>query len=158
LARLRGERIPAAVLLAERVDQRAHVDEQILEEVRIGVAQEDEIVAGLALGLGGALGRQLQALDGVDFDRETGLLAEHLGLPSELVVGGRNEVIGAQERELALLGVGGRAIQQYRGAGHGRSEKEVAARRSSPGSAPVAWTSGTTDPIMAGARTGDALR
>src|SRR5437773_6339060 len=134
-----------------------HVDEQILEEVRIGVAQEDEIVAGLALGLGGALGRQLQALDGVDFDRETGLLAEHLGLPSELVVGGRNEVVGAQERELALLGVGGSAIQQYRGAGHGRREKEVAARRSSHGSTPLAWTLGRKYHIMAGAEKGDAM-
>src|SRR5207247_9903474 len=104
-----------------------------------------------------ALRRKLHALDGCDFDREPGLLAEHLGLPSELVVGGRNEVIGAQERELALLGVGGSAIQQYRGAGHGRREKEVAARRSSHGSTPLAWTLGRKYHIMAGAEKGDAM-
>jgi hypothetical protein len=52
------------------------------------VAQQNDVVPGLALGLGRALGWQLQAVDGVDLDRDAGLLAEGLGLPSELLVGG----------------------------------------------------------------------
>ncbi len=75
-------------------------------------------MAGLALGLGGALGRQLQAVDGVDFDREPRLLAERLGLPAQLLVRGRHEVVGAEERELALLSMGRSAVQHDRGAGH----------------------------------------
>ena len=95
-ARFGGEGIPAAVLLAEGVDERPQVDELVLEQERIGVAEEDEVVAGLALGLGGPLGRELEALDGVDLDGDPRLLAEELGLPAQFIVRGRDEMIVAE--------------------------------------------------------------
>ena len=64
----------------------AHVDELVLEEERIGVAQEDQVVAGLRLRLGRALGRQLQSRDRVHPHRDARLLAERLRLPSQLIV------------------------------------------------------------------------
>ena len=100
---LGGERIPAAVLLAERVDERADVDELVLEQERIGMAQEDQVVAGLRLRLGRALGRQLQPGDGIHPHGDPRLLAEHLRLPPQLVVRGRHEMVVAQERQLPLL-------------------------------------------------------
>jgi hypothetical protein len=57
-----AEGIPAAILLAEAVDDGAHVDETGLEQERIGVAEDDEVMAGLAVGLGGPLGWELEAL------------------------------------------------------------------------------------------------
>ena len=74
-------------------------------------------MAGLGLGLGGALGRHLQVGDGVHAHGDTGLLAEHLGLPAQLVVGGGHEVVRAEEGQLTLLGESRRAIERQNGPG-----------------------------------------
>ena len=68
------------------------------------MAQQDDVVPGLALGLGRALGRELKSLYRVQLDRDAGLLAEGLGLPSQLIVGRGDEVAAAEERDLAALG------------------------------------------------------
>src|SRR5262245_34400476 len=105
---LARERIPAAVLLAELVDHVADIGVLLLEQERVGVAGQDHVVARLHLRLGRSLGGQLQVGDGVDPHGDTRLLAEYLGLTAQLVVGGGNEVVPAEERQLALLGERGR--------------------------------------------------
>ena len=102
-------------MLAELTDQVADVGEVVLEEERIGAASEHQIVAGLGLGLGRPLGRQLQMRDRVHADLAVRQLAERLGLLPELVVGGRDEVIPAEERQLTLLGEGGRFAKRKPG-------------------------------------------
>src|SRR5205807_1249926 len=76
----------------------------LLVEEWIGGAGDDQVVAGLRGRLGGALGEQLRAGDRVDAHGDPGLLGEDLRLTPELVVGGRDEVIEGEERQLALLG------------------------------------------------------
>ena len=68
-------------------------------------------MARLRLRLRRDLGRQLQVRDRVHAHGDAGLLAEGLGLPAELVVGGRDEVVPREEGQLALLGEGGSAIE-----------------------------------------------
>src|SRR5262249_55345713 len=106
-----GKRIPAAVLLAELVDAVADVGVMVLVEDRISVARQDQIVAGLRLGLRRELRGELQMRDGIDADGDAGLLAEHLGLSAELVIRGGNEVVPGQEGELAFLSVGRRLAE-----------------------------------------------
>src|SRR5712692_7809746 len=94
-------------------------------------------MAGLALGLGGPLGRELEALDGVDLDGDPGLLAEDVGLPSELIVRGRDEMIVAEEAQLALLREGRRAAHECGGTDGGCSGEELPAGHPSHGISPL---------------------
>src|SRR5207245_9081183 len=57
------------------------------------------VVARLRLGLRRYLRRHLEVRDRVHADLAVRQLAEGLGLPPELVVGGRDEVIPAEERD-----------------------------------------------------------
>ena len=133
LGRFGRERVPATVALAECVHERPKVDKQALEEERVGVAQQDDVVSGLALGLGCALGRELETLDGVQLDRDAGLFAEGLGLAPQLIVGRGNEVTAAEEGELAALGECRSAIEGEGGPCPGRSTNELPARELSHG-------------------------
>ena len=114
LTRLTGERVPAAVPVAEVGDEIAHVDQLLLVEEWIGGAGDDQVVAGLRGRLGGALGEQLRAGDRVDAHGDPGLFGEDVRLTPELVVGGRDEVIEGEERQLALLGERRRALEEGR--------------------------------------------
>jgi len=84
----------------------------LLVEERVGGARDDEVVTGLRRGLCRALGEQLWGLDGVDAHSHSGLLAEDLGLPLQLIVGRGNEVVEREERQLPLLGHSRRAIER----------------------------------------------
>src|SRR2546425_114830 len=59
-------------------------------------AHLDQVVAGLALDLGGVLGRLLGVGDVVDADLDPGVLREALADLGELLVGGRGEVVPAE--------------------------------------------------------------
>ena len=97
------------------------------------MAQQDDVVSGLALGLGRALGRELETLDGVQLDRDAGLFAEGLGLAAQLIVGRGNEVTPAEEGELAALGECRSAFEGEGGPCPGRSTNELPARELSHG-------------------------
>ena len=112
LARLRRERIPTAVLLAELVDDIAHVAELALEQERNRVVRADHVVARLRLRLGGELRHQLQVRDGVHAHAYARCLAERFGLLAQLVVGRRDEVIPGEQCQLALLAERRRAVQR----------------------------------------------
>src|SRR5438093_1730316 len=132
LTRIPGERIPAAVPLAEVVDEVAHVDQMLLVEEGVGGARDDEVVAGLRRDLGRALREQLREGDRVDAHRHPALLTKELSLPPQLVVGRRDEVVAREERQLALLGEGGslpeREPGRHAGAGAGSDAKKVSTR------------------------------
>src|SRR5713101_2135400 len=132
LTRIPGERVPAAVPLAEVVDEVAHVDQMLLVEEGVGGARDDEVVARLRRDLGRALREQLREGDRVDAHRHPGLLTKDLGLPPQLVVGRRDEVVAREERQLALLGEGGslpeREPGRHAGAGTGSDTKKVSTR------------------------------
>src|SRR6266568_3182020 len=98
-----GERVPAAIPLSEVVDHVCQIDELALEEEGVGVGDEYQVVARLRLSFGRALRRQLEMRDRVDAHGDAGLLAEHLRLPAQLVVGGGHEVVPGEEGQLALL-------------------------------------------------------
>ena len=137
LAALGGERIPAAILLAELVDDVTHFGQLVLEQERHGAVRADHVVARLRLGFRRELGIELQMGDGVDAHGDARLLAERLGLLAQLVVGGGHEVIPRQERQLALLRDSGRRhAGEHGGAGHGARgglEKAATAERNGHG-------------------------
>ena len=120
LAALGRERIPAAVPLTERVDEVAHVGQQVLEDEGNGAVGANHVVARLRLGLGGELGVELQVRDGVHADGRPRLLAERLRLPAQLVVGGGDEVVPGEEGQLALLSEGRRLAKAQPGRHPGR--------------------------------------
>ena len=132
LAALRREVVPATALLAELGDQVVHRDEEVLVEERVGARGPVHVVAGLRLGLGRDLGRHLQVGHGVDAHRAVVGLAEGLRLLAELVVGGGDEVVPAEEGQLALLRVrGGLAESEpggHPGGGAGGGTEESTSR------------------------------
>ena len=93
------------------------------------------VVARLRLGLRRYLRRHLEVRDRVHADLAARQLAEGLGLPPELVVGDRNEVIPAEERQLTLLGERGsfaeRQPGRYAGSRAGGSAQELTTRSGS---------------------------
>src|SRR4030095_1524283 len=127
-AALGRERIPASARLAELADQVVHVDEEVLVEERVGARGPVHVVARLRLGLGGDLRRHLQVRHGIHAHRAVVGVAERLRLLAELVVGGRDEVVPAEEGQLSLLSVCGRLAESEpgghpgRGAGGGTEE------------------------------------
>ncbi len=140
LAALRRERIPAASLLAQLLDQVVHRDEEVLVEERVGARGPVHVVARLRLGLGRDLGRHLQMRHGVDAHRAVVGLAEGLRLLAELVVRGGDEVVPAEEGQLPLLGVRGRLAESepggHPGGGAGGGTEESTSRDAA-GSGPV---------------------
>ena len=130
LAALRRERIPSAALLAHLRDEVVQAHEVVLVEEGVGAGRPVHVVPRLGLGLGGDLGRHLQVGHGVHAHRAVVGLAEGLCLLSELVVRGRNEVVPGQERQLPLLGEGGRLAKGeprgHAGGGAGGRGKELA--------------------------------
>ena len=127
------EGIPAAALLADLLDDVVDVDELVLVEEGIGTGRAEHVVTRLRLRLGGELGRHLQVGDRVDAHRAVGQLPERLRLLAQLVVGGRDEVIPAEERQLALLGERRRPAEgeprRHAGRAPGCGAEEITTRR-----------------------------
>src|SRR5581483_10909301 len=78
------------------------------------------------------LGGHLQVGHGVHAHRAVVGLAERLRLPAQLVVGGGDEVVPAEEGQLALLGEGGRLAEGepggHPGGGTGGGAEESTSR------------------------------
>src|SRR5437773_2480573 len=122
-SRFLGKWIKAAVLLAELVDDVADVHELLLIEMGGRGGGHDDVVARLGGRLRGELGRELQMRDGVHAHGRSHLLAEHLRLPAQLVVGGGDEVVPGEEGQLALLGEGRRLAKGKPGRNAGRGAR-----------------------------------
>jgi hypothetical protein len=128
--RLLGERIPAAVLRPQVVDEIADVYQLLLVEKGVRGAGDDDVVSRLGRNLRRAFGEHLRTGDRVDPHGHAGLLAEDVGLAPKLVVRSGNEMVEAEHRQLTLLGERRGAIERdRRPGGHDRRALEEAAAR-----------------------------
>ena len=108
LAVFLGDRVPAAILLAEVLGDRSQVDQLVGEDVRIVGPADDDVGAGAGVGSDGGLRTQILPACVVDADLDAGRLGEGLGVLVEDGLVGIDELGRAQHAQRrALLDIGG---------------------------------------------------